>query len=177
MRPMLDDLELPLVQEISTFDRRTLAEYKPPGMDGSIIQNLGRNPSCILLWGIACGDESRDFLDKLETKFKAGSPVPFTADIVTDSNIDDVLIDNLRLQELAGKPDRFAYILTLRQHQVPVEPEDVSGIDTSLLSDAIDQISGLVDGLDAALAFASGLQRFIPQLGDLLGRLEQAQGG
>lgn len=175
MRPMLDDLELPLVQEISTFDRRMLAEHKPPGMDGSVIQNLGRRPSCVLLWGVTTGEESRTILDQLDRMFKAGQPVPFTSDIVTDANIQNVLIDNLRFQELAGKPDRFAYVLTLRQHQVPVEPEDVSFIDTSLLEDAIGQISGLVEGLDAALAFASGIGRFIPQLTGLLERLEETR--
>jgi hypothetical protein len=173
MRPMLDDLELPLVQEVSTFDRRTLAELKPPGMDGSLLQNLGRRPTCVLLWGVAAGDESRQFMEKLDTKFKAGAPLPFIADITSDSNIDNVLIDDLRFQEIAGKPDRFAYVLTLRQHQIPVEPELVSGLDTSLLDEAFDQIQGLVEGLDAARAFVEGLSRFIPQLGVFLTRLEQ----
>jgi hypothetical protein len=172
---MLDDLELPLVQELSTFDRRMLAEHKPPGMDGSVLQNLGRRPACILLWGVAGGDSARGFLEKLDQKFKRGQPVPFAADIVSDSNIENVLIDNVRFQELSGKPDRFGYVVTLRQHQVPVEPEDVSSVDTGLLDDAINQISGLVEGLDAALAFADGIQRFIPQLGELLSRLEQTR--
>ena len=38
MRPMLDDLELKLVQEIDTYELRTLAEHKPPGMSGSLLQ-------------------------------------------------------------------------------------------------------------------------------------------
>lgn len=174
MRPMLDDLELSLVQELSTFDRRMLAEHKPPGMDGSVLQNLGRRPACILLWGVAAGENPREFLEKLDKKFKQGQPVPFVADIVSDSNIENVLIDNVRFQELAGKPDRYGYVVTLRQHQVPAEPEDVSFVDTELFDEAINQITGLVEGLDVALAFADGIQRFIPQLGEFLSRLEQA---
>ena len=50
---MLDDLELPLVQELTTYDRRTLSELKPPGMSGSLLQNLGRRPLRIVLWGVA----------------------------------------------------------------------------------------------------------------------------
>ena len=175
MRPMLDDLELPLVQEVSTFDRRMLAELKPPGMDGSLLQNLGRRPTCILLWGVAAGPESRQFVEKLDRKHKAGDPLPFVADITTDSAIENVLIDDLRFQEVAGKTDRFAYVLTLRQHQVPVEPEVVSAVDTGLLDEALAQVQGLVEGLDAARAFAEGLSRFIPQLGGFLSRLEQAR--
>ena len=37
MNPMLDDLALPQVQEIAVIERRTLAEHKPPGMDGSLL--------------------------------------------------------------------------------------------------------------------------------------------
>jgi hypothetical protein len=172
MRPMLDDLELVLVQEVSTFDKRMLAEHKPPGMDGSVLQNLGRRATCIVLWGVALGEDSRTFMEKLDTKFKAGEPLPFVADITEDMEIGNVLIDDLRFQELAGKTDRFAYVLTLREHQVPVEPEDVSFVDTDVLGEALDQIEGLVEGLDAAAAFAEGLSRFVPQLGELLGRLE-----
>ena len=175
MRPMLDDLELPLVQEVSTFDRRMLAEHKPPGMDGSVVQNLGRRATCILLWGVTHGDESRGFMETLDGKFKAGRPLPFIADITDEMGIEQVLIDDLRFQELAGKTDRFAYVLTLREHQEPVEPEDVSAIDTDVLSEALDDIAGLVEGLDAARAFAEGLSRFVPQLGGLLSRLEEAR--
>lgn len=173
MRPMLDDLELPLVQEVSTFDRRMVTELKPPGMNGSLLQNLGRRPTCVLLWGVATGDESRQFMEKMNQKFKAGAPLPFIADITSDSAIENVLIDDLRFQEVAGKTDRFAYVLTLRQHQVPVEPEVVSAVDTSLLDEALEQVQGLVEGLDAARAFAEGLSRFIPQLGGFLTRLQQ----
>ena len=172
MRPMLDDLELTLVQEVSTFDKRMLAEHKPPGMDGSVLQNLGRRATCIVLWGVALGEDSRTFMEKLDTKFKAGKPLPFVADITEDMEIENVLIDDLRFQELAGKTDRFAYVLTLREHQVPAEPEDVSFVDADVLDEAFDDIQGLVEGLDAARAFAEGLSRFVPQLGDLLGRLE-----
>jgi hypothetical protein len=73
---------------------------------------------------------------------------------------------------VAGKTDRFAYVVTLREHQVPHDPEDVSGIDADVLGEALGQIQDLVAGLDAARAFAEGLSRFIPQLGGFLSELE-----
>jgi len=88
MRPMLDDLELPQVQEISAYDRRTLAEHKPPGMSGNFLQNLGRRPTRLVLWGVATGPEALTFTQKLDNKFRSAKPVPFTADIVTDAEID-----------------------------------------------------------------------------------------
>src|SRR5262249_30578253 len=115
MRPMLDNLELPQVQEISAYERRTLAEHKPPGMAGNLLQNLGRRPTRLVLWGVATGPDALSFIQKLEDKFRAAKPVPFTADIVKDAEIEKMLIDDLKLQELAGKPARFAYVLTLRE--------------------------------------------------------------
>jgi len=173
VRPMLDDLELPQVQEIRTQDRRALAEHRPPGMDGSLLQNLGRGPVCLALWGVATGPDAKGFIDKLDGKFRAGAAVPFTADIVADAEIQKVKIDDLRIQELAGRPDRFAYVITLRESIDPVEPEDASGLDTDILGEAQGLIDGLVKGLDGGAEFAAGLARFVPRLAGLLGRLQQ----
>jgi hypothetical protein len=171
MRPMLDDLALPQVQEIATRDRRVLAEHKPPGMDGSLLQNMGRRPTRLVLGGVASGPEALDFTERLNEKFQAGQPVSFVADIVADAEIEQMLIDDLRLQELAGKPQRFAYILTLREYLEPLEPEDATLLDSSILDDAQDLIDDLVDGLDVGLDFATGLERFVSPLENLLERL------
>ncbi len=174
MRPMLDDLELPQVQEIATVERRSLAEHKPPGMDGSLLQNLGRRPTRVALWGVATGPDARTFLETLDGKFRAGNAIPFTADIIADAAIDQVVIDDMQIQELAGKPDRFAYVLTLREYIEPVEPQDTSGLDADILADATNLIDDLVPGLDLGLNLATGLEQFVGPLSDLLSRLQAA---
>ncbi|MFN8483137.1 MAG: hypothetical protein U0768_08840 [Anaerolineae bacterium] len=174
MRPMLDDLELPQVQEIATVERRSLAEHKPPGMDGSLLQNLGRRPTRLALWGVATGPDARAFLEKLDGKLRDGKPVPFTADIIADAAIDQVVIDDMQVQELAGKPDRFAYVLTLREYIEPVEPQDTSALDTDILGAATKLIEDMVPGLDLGLNLTTGLEQFIAPLSDLLGRLQAA---
>jgi len=168
---MLDDIELIQVQEIGTYDRRVLAEHKPPGMAGSLLQNLGRRPARVVLWGVATGDKALEVTQKLDDKFRAGRPVPFTADIVADSRIDQVVIDDVRFEDLAGKPERFAYVLTLREHIEPVEPEETSLLDTDILDEAQSLVDGITAGLDIAQAFATGLERFVPTFSNLLTRL------
>ena len=157
---MLDDLELPQVQEITTLDRRALAEHKPPSMSGSLLQNLGRRPTSLTLWGVATGPEALNFIEQLDEKFRSNLPVSFTADIVTDAEIEKMIIDDLRVQDLAGKPQRYAYVLTLREYIEPVEPEDTSGLDTDILDDALGQLDNLMSGLE-----------IIEQLSDVIGRL------
>jgi len=169
---MLDDLELPQVQEIATLERRVLAEHKPPGMAGSLLQNLGRRPTRLTLWGVASGPDALSFVEKLDGKFRAAKPVPFTADIVADAEIEQVMIDDLRMQELAGKPERFAYVLTLREFIEPIEPEDLSALDAGILDEAL----GLVDNLTTGFAIVEQLSAFVSRLTDLSQTLKrQAQ--
>ena len=172
MRPMLDDLELVQVQAITTCDRRSLVEHKPPSMSGSLLQNLGRHPTRLLVWGVVSGPESQDFAKKLDQKFRNATPVPFTSDIAADAGIDEVLIDDVRIQQLGGKPERFGYVLVLREFIKPVEPADAAGLDAGVLDDAQGLVGGLVDGLSGAQAFATGLGRFVPVFSGLLGKLQ-----
>lgn len=171
MQPLLDDLALPQVQEVTTRDSRALAEHKPPGMEGSLFQNLGRRPTEVILRGVASGPDSLTFVESLDARFRAGDPLPFIADIVADSEIEQMLIDDLRLEELAGKPQRYEYVLTLKSHIEPVEPDDASLLDSGILQDATSLIDVLAEGLDLELPFTTGLERFVAPLSDLLQRL------
>lgn len=170
MRPMLDDLELPLVQEISTYDRRALADHKPPGMAGNLLQNLGRRPTRLVLWGIASGPEALSFTQKLEEKFRTAKPAPFTADISKESEIELMLIDDLKLQELAGKPERFGYVLTLREFIKPVEPAELlPSLDADILGDAL----GLLNNLTSGVEILGQLSDVIARLATLTEELQQ----
>jgi hypothetical protein len=177
MKPMIDDIELPLIQELATHDRRVLAEHKPPGMEGSLLQNLGRRPARLVLWGVASvdgtqGTESRDQIQKLDEKFREGKPVSFVGDITTDSGIEKMIIDDFQVQELAGKPSRFSYTLILREYIEPVEPKDQAAVNTDVANEAQGLMNDLAGGLDIGLDFATGLEKFVSPLGDLLGRLQ-----
>lgn len=162
MRPMLDGLELLQVQEISTYDRRTLAEHKPPGMSGNLLQNLGRRPTRLVLWGVFTGPDAQKNTQELDQKFRAAKPVPFTSDIVADAEIEFMLIEDLKIQELAGKPERFAYLLTLREFIKPVEPAAAPPeLDANILGDATDLFDDLLAGIDLMPLVSTGLEQFV----------------
>jgi hypothetical protein len=166
---MLDNLELPQVQEIATLERRVLAEHKPPGMSGSLLQNMGRRPARLTLWGVVTGPDTSDFLEKLDGKFRAALPVSFISDIIADANIEKVMIEDLRVQDLAGKPQRFAYLLTLREFIEPVEPADVSAISTNILDDALN----LIDELTVGFEIIEQLSAFVSRLTELSQTLQR----
>jgi hypothetical protein len=79
----------------------------------------------------------------------------------------------LQVRQLAGDSGRLAYALTLREFIEPVEPESTAGLEADILGDAAGLLDGVLDGLDIALPFATGLERFVSPLTDLLGRLTQ----
>lgn len=171
---MLDKLELPLVQEIVTNDRRALVEHKPPGMSGSLLQNLGRRPLRVTVRGVATGPTALTTVQSLDDTFRAAKPVPFTADIVADARLDLVLIEDLRIEDLAGRPQRFAYSLLLREFIKPVDPAPAGGIDTSILDDAASRLGDVLAAATTLQGLATGLEKFVPQFTVLLARLQQA---
>lgn len=171
-QPVLDDLPLPLVQEITTQDRRVLSEHKPPGMSGSLVQNLGRRLMRVIVSGVAGGPDAFATAQKLDDKFRAGKPVPFTSDIVADAKLDLVLIEDLHLQELAGVPLRVSYVLTLREFVKPVEPVPATGLDSDILGDALGRLQDIAGNIAAAQALVTGLEKFLPQFSDFLTKLQ-----
>jgi hypothetical protein len=169
---MLDDLELPQVQEAALAERRQLAEHRAPGMDGSILQDLGRHPSRFTVWGVAAGPGAAEFVERLADRFRDGGPAVFTADVDAGTRIERVSIAGLRVEELAGRPQRWLYVLSLSEHQAPLEPEPTGAVDAGVLEEAQGMFDGLVAALDLAPFLLTGLEPFIPLLEGMVASLD-----
>ena len=178
--PMLGDIELRTVQNIATVERRALVEHRVPGMVGSAFQDLGRPSTSIKLEGILFGEESRTGLESLRTKFQAAEPVSFTADIATATDIVDVLIEDLRVVEVAGRPDTFMYQIVLRESPPPPPPLDpLAALNADILGDAqdlFDQAAGLADVLNT-LRNVPSFGDPTEQIGGILDQFRSATGG
>lgn len=120
-RPMLDDLELQQVQTIELDGDQVWVQHDIPALEGDFLQGLGRRAGQFTLTGVLTGAEVADGLKSLRDKFRAAAPVAFVADIATATRIDQVLIEEMGVRELAGKPARFEYAFTLREY-VPATP-------------------------------------------------------
>jgi outer membrane protein OmpA-like peptidoglycan-associated protein len=128
VKPMLDDLELQLVQQIEADEHQVRAQHAVPALEGDFLQALGRRAERITLKGILTVDDDKaepvgEKLKKLREKFRAAQPVPFAADIATATKIDTVLIEEMSVRELAGKPERFEYAFALREY-IPAPPPE-----------------------------------------------------
>lgn len=120
IKPMIGEYEIPGIQRIGTIEGRRVVEIPVPGLQGSYHQDLGSGPAAIRIEGTLAGDEARDdFLKEVRDRFKAGEPIDFVADIATATKVEQVLMTDLKVHEVAGSADTFRYAVTLVQHTEP----------------------------------------------------------
>lgn len=161
----------PSIERVRSFEARRLAPLPVAGLAGSLHQDLGRGALSVEIVGSLSTDDARDqFLKDVREKFLAGDPVDFVADIVKESELEQVLIAALDLEENADDPDSFRYRIVLREYTEPPEPPgggDDFGLDVDADLD-LDVSLGL-DLLDLPAIAAD-----IPDVGDLLSPLKPA---
>lgn len=118
-KPILDKFEIKGIQNISTFENRALIEHRIPGMGGSLFQDLGAEPTQIIIRGSLSYSESRQDvlnLEELRKKFLAAQPVPFVADITTATSIKEVFIKDIEIRESEKWPNYFDFLISLKEH-------------------------------------------------------------
>ncbi len=122
-RPMLDELELPLVQVMVLDREQVLVEHAIPAVDGNILQRLGRRATVLRLAGMIAAEEGvAACLKALRDKFRAAAPVTFVTDIASATRIEQMYIEAMTVRELAGLPAQYEYCFTLREY-LPAQPQ------------------------------------------------------
>lgn len=163
VRPMLDEWELPCIERVELVESRRLARLGVPGLTGDLHQDLGTDSLTVAITGSLQGDERRsEFLEKLQEKFRAGDPVPFVADIVSSSELEDVIIVGFEVVETDDWVNAVRYRIVLRQYvEPPPPPSPVPELPLDELTGLADLAGSLLDGLDLA-----GLLGGVPSLAD-----------
>lgn len=128
VKPILDKFEIKGIQNISTIENRALIEHRVPGMEGSLFQDLGTEPTLITIRGSLNYNESRQDvlnLEELRKKFQDAKAMPFVADITTATMVKEVLIKDIEIRESEKLPDYFDYFIELKEHVPEPPPSDV----------------------------------------------------
>ena len=153
MSVRIGKIELSGVQDLHTEEARTLVEQRVPEQQGSVFQDLGREPVTILIDGLLFGEESLSALETLRQAHAKAEPQSFAADLVVGTDLTDVIIEDFKVRQVAGYKDRYRFSLRLREH---IEAPEASG---AAMADVNAQVSA--DGAawgDASLAAAGVLQ-------------------
>lgn len=169
VRPMIGGWEPPRIESISALESRRLAVLPVPGLSGDLHQDLGRGALAVEIVGSLNGDEARDeFLAEIRDRFLAGEPVDFVADIVGESELEQVLIETLSTEEVASSADTFRYRIVLREYTEPPEPPS-PGLDLGLELDLdLEALLGL-DLLDLPSMLTD-----LPEVGNVLEPIQPA---
>ncbi|MEP6999778.1 MAG: hypothetical protein ABI969_04830 [bacterium] len=171
VRPLIGGWSPPSIERIASFERRRLAVIPVPGLSGDLHQDMGRGALAIEITGSLATDETRDqFLKDVREKFLAGDPVDFVADIAKESELERVLIEELRFEEATNDADMFRYRIVLREYTEPPEPPAPSldlGADLGFDLDALASLG--LDALDLPALLGE-----VPEIGEILEPLKPA---
>jgi hypothetical protein len=144
----LAGIQLPRVHRIATVERADFASHRVPGLNGNLVQDLGRESVAVRIEGIFYGADATDKLNQLRDTYKNRKPADFLADITGQSYFSQVVIEQLDVWQRAGEPDQFSYALLVREYVPPPQPatafaEGLSDLDAGLLDEAL----GFMDAL------------------------------
>lgn len=168
---MLGDWEIPHIEWIGALEERAFVELEVPGRALSLLQDMSSTPTRLGIAGSLYGDDDRDaFLEDVRGKFRAGEPLTFVADIVTATELEYVVVDTLRFEQSARRPDEISYFIALRQSPPPPPPPDpFAALDAGLLEQAGDFLDTVAGALDAIETLGD-----VPDFGNPLPPLEPA---
>jgi hypothetical protein len=163
--PMLGEWEIPHIEKITALERRRLVPLSVPGLQGTLHQDLGTESIAVEIFGSLHEEELRDeFFTNVREQFNAGEPVSFVADIVTATELEQVLIEDLQISELNDYVDRVRYRIVLHQYVEP--PEPASGFDDLGMDLGLDTELDLLADLGLDAFELPGLLVDIPTLGN-----------
>jgi len=126
MSVRIGKIELIGVQDLYTEEARTLVEQRVPEQQGSVFQDLGREPVTIVLDGLLFGDGVMSELEDLRAAQAKAEPLPFAADVAVGTELTDVVIEDVRVRQVAGYRHRYRFTLRLREHMAPPQPADAA---------------------------------------------------
>lgn len=165
VRPMLDEWQIPRIASIEALERRSFVELPVPGRVGSLFQDMDTSPTRLSIAGSLHGDEARDqFLEELRQRFREGLPVPFIADIVTATEVQYVVIEEMWFQESSARADEIEYLVILRESPPPPPSPAArieAAIDAGLAADAESFLDSATSALDVIDTLGS-----VPDLGN-----------
>ena len=174
IKPMLGDWEVTGITAIRALERRRLARMGVPGLDGDLQQDLGHESLAVEIHGSLQGDEVRDtFLTAIRERHLAGEPLAFVADIVTATQLEQVLVEECEVLESNDWAEHVRYRLVLREYVEPPEPPspvDDLGAELGLELDLLAELG--LTGLELP-----NLLGDVPTLGDPVAPVQPALDG
>lgn len=131
-------IQLNRVHKIATLEQAALVYHRVPGLEGNVVQELGRDSVRLQLEGIFYGSKAKDDLEALRKVYKQRQPVDFLAEIVGQAYFSQVTLERFEVRQLADYPEQFSYCLTIAEYVAPPKSAaaDTAAVDAAIKRDA-----------------------------------------
>ena len=127
------------VFNLNVSEKREIVEHRIPGMEGGVLQDMGRSPVRIDFDGLVYGKDAKEVLKELRARFKAGKPMPFTSDLTAVTDITQVIIEDLEIFDVSGSPQNYKYRVKLREYIPPKKKDDPAPSQDADAKKSVDQ--------------------------------------
>ena len=135
----LAGIRLDRIHKIVTLEQAALVSHRVPGLEGNVMQNLGRDSVRLQIEGIFYGATATEDLEALRDIYKRREPVDFLAEVVGQAYFGQVILERFEVFQLSGEPDQFSYTLAIAEYVAPPEPEaapELFEVDAAILDEA-----------------------------------------
>lgn len=144
----LAGIQLSRIHRITTLEKADFASHRVPGLNGNLVQDLGRESVAVRIEGIFYGTDAGEKLNELREAYKNREPVDFLADIVGDAYFSQVVIAQMDVSQRAEEPEQFSYTLLVYEYVPPPQPatafaEGLSDLDADILDEALNFMDAL----------------------------------
>lgn len=152
--------DLRTIRGIRVVDSRNIVELNIPGSLGNVLQDMGREPVTILIFGEFAGPDAKASLESLMSKYISDNnkPMQFSSDMTTAiPEITKVMLDQFQFEEIAGHSHSYRYYMKLVEYREPRPQQEEKAPEQDVESDLekeseIDDIRGQVlDSEDSPL--------------------------
>ncbi len=129
------------IHRISTLEQAAFVRHRVPGLEGDLVQDMGRASVRLGIEGIFFGDAAADDLTALRDLYKAREPVDFLADITGQAYFAQVILEQFEVVQQAGEVAQYSYRLQVAEYVEPPERNSdfgLDGVDTDLGLEALD---------------------------------------
>jgi hypothetical protein len=183
-------ISLERVHRISTLEQADFVRHRIPGLEGDLVQDMGRASVRLSVEGMFFGEAAVDDLNALRDLYKAREPVDFLAEITGQAYFAQVILEQFEVVQAAGLVGQYSYRLQIAEYVEPPASEsaqDLAGVDTALELEALDfmdmielpdllsvpdfadptpPLTGILDGISSSL---NGLGQSASTLAQLFG--------
>lgn len=181
-------ISLNRIHRITTLEKAAFVRHRVPGLEGDLVQDMGRASVRLGIEGIFFGDTAGDDLGALRDLYKAREPVDFVADITGQAYFAQVILEQFEVTQQAGEVSQYSYRLQVAEYVEPPESNPDVGLDevnTDIGLEALDfmdmielpdlisvpdfgdptpPLSGVLDGVQTTLGGLAGPASNLAQL-------------